>query len=243
MRDPGIVGLLAWYDESPSWLSASVAAAARVCDHLIAVDGAYAGFPGGEPCSESGQAEAIREVCHALGVGYTIHTPRHVWAGGQVEKRTRMFELALTVCEPGRDWLFVIDADEVVLDAPEDLRARLADTGADVAGVTMIQRYDPEAWPEMVRVIDVEPGSMMLNHRKLFRALPGLHVDGCHYCYRTGDTVLWGPGETPDAADMNDLRVLHRNMHRPLARKRKQETFYRLRAELGLERAPEPVPA
>lgn len=243
MRDPEIVGLLAWYDESPSWLSATVAAAARVCDRLVAVDGAYAAFPGGRARSESGQAEAIREVCHALDIGLTLHTPRHVWAGGQVEKRSLMFRLALTVCEPGVDWLIVVDADEVVTDVPADVRARLADTGLDVAGVTMVQRYDPEAWPEMVRVIDVEPGSMMLNHRKLFRAVEGLHVDGCHYCYRAGDgRVLWGPGEEP-AADMNDLVVLHRKMHRPLARKRKQETFYRLRAELGLERAPEPVPA
>src|SRR5256885_1150092 len=105
-----VVGLLSFYDESPSWLATAVTGFARVCDAITAVDGAYALLPGARPCSHPQQAEAILSASEAAGVACTVHRPNRLFFGNEVEKRNFTFQLAgagLT----GDDWLLVFDAD------------------------------------------------------------------------------------------------------------------------------------
>src|SRR5882757_3150812 len=93
-----IIGLLNWYDEPNEWLAEWVASAARLCDHIVAVDGAYAEFPGSltKPASSNEQAEIINRTAAGAGIGSTLHIPRQPWWSGEVGKRDFMFRLAST---------------------------------------------------------------------------------------------------------------------------------------------------
>lgn len=106
-----ICGLLSWYDESPAWLATAVAGMGRVCDEIVAVDGAYALYPSARPRSSPQQAEAVLQAAEAAGVGCTIHRPREIFWGNEVEKRNLTIALASSVLESGRDWIVIFDAD------------------------------------------------------------------------------------------------------------------------------------
>lgn len=217
-----IIGLLSWYEEPSSWLAECVASAAKLCDHLIAVDGPYAQFPGAvrKPASGIEQAETIAHVAAGAGIGCTIHTPRQPWWGNEVEKRDFMFRLGSTMTEPG-DWFLRIDADEVFTQVPDDTRTLLAATQLDVAEVTMWERDDLDS---------------QFPIRVLFRALPGIGVQQAHY-------VVTAPGETrtrvlcgndikhraEPAEALWDVRLEHRTRHRsPLRRALKNDYYAKL---------------
>jgi hypothetical protein len=89
---------------------------------LVAVDGAYALYPDGQPASDPNQHAAIVLACRRLGMGCTLHVPARVWAGNEVEKRTFLFKLGWTVAEEG-DWFWVQDADMVPVEVPDDFTA------------------------------------------------------------------------------------------------------------------------
>lgn len=122
-----IVGLLSWFDENPVWLSEAVSSARMLCDEVIALDGAYDGFPGGSPVSGGEQWSAIRDA------GGEPVTTLDLWTD-QMEKRTRLFELG---AEAGADWFFVFDADDLVMRVPSDARDRLEQAREDVAVYTL----------------------------------------------------------------------------------------------------------
>lgn len=236
-----IIGCMIWYEESSIWLSAAVASAARFCDHIVAVDGAYVLFPAARARSGPEQHEAILATCHALGIGSTIHTPREVWYGNEVEKRTAAFRLAEQVAEPWTDWYYVLDADEFVSDVPSDIRARLDETELDVAECTVWEGHNADHPGERY----VEGASLSRNAiRKFFRAIPGLRVEGAHYLYlaeREERTMyLWGhPDLTPaaePALNLTDLRVEHRNRFRNRYRNRLANDYYATRDAIGAER-------
>jgi hypothetical protein len=219
-----IFGLLSWYEEPPAWLAECVASAARLCDHLIAVDGPYALFPGAlrKPASGSEQAEAIAHTAAGAGIGCTIHIPRQPWWGNEVEKRDWMFRLAATLA--GRDdWLLRIDADEVLTTVPPDTRRLLADADQDVAEVTMWERG----------LEDGQDSQYPL--RVLFRALPGLRIQQAHYVVTAagpdGRTrVLCGNEpvhKAEPAAALWDVRLEHRTRQRPAMRRAAKEQYYR----------------
>lgn len=214
-----IVGLLCWYEEDPAWLAECVASAARLCDHLIAVDGPYAMFPGAlrKPFSGSDQVDAIARTAYGAGMGVTIHTRREPWWGGEVEKRDFMFRLAETYTSR-EDWLLRIDADEVLTQIPPDSRQILADSPLDVAEVTIWER-DPA-------------GDGEHPFRCLFRALPGLRIEQAHYIVTAVDggrrKVLRGNtdlhGEEPAEA-LWDVRLEHRTRQRPADRQRLKQQY------------------
>jgi len=187
-----VTGLLAWYDESPQWLASAVEGAAKLCDHVLAVDGAYALYPDGRARSDPEQAEAVLYAAQRSHIGCTVHRPASVWLGNQLEKRSVMFALGAAI---GADWFFVFDADDVVTYVPADARRRLAAAEEDVAVYTLGgDRY----------------------HRGLFRALPDLRVEDAHYHYlaeQDGETVhLRGNSDVHELApflNLTDLRVAH----------------------------------
>jgi hypothetical protein len=242
-RIPRIVALIAWYDESPLWLAATVTSLAPHIDHLVACDGAYALYPDGKPQSRSDQAAALVEACHAASVGLTLHRPQHVWFGNEIEKRNRMFRLGELETEPD-DWYFVLDADCIVEKAPHDLRHQLAATTADNATVSVWERGDPYRNPERIKYESrvAMPADSHFTVRMLFRAVRGLHVEGAHYCYRTPDgRYLWGGGSqmVEDTYDLSSLmQVEHRTHYRAMQRHEDQWTYYKRRNAAGVEVVP-----
>lgn len=215
-----LIALLAWYDEEPKHLATCVASLAKAgVGHLVAVDGAYALYPDGEPLSDGRQQLAIQYMCAEIGIGLTLHTPRAVWEGNEVEKRQCLFDLALTVADEG-DWFLVIDADEVIAEAPLDLFETLGTTPHQVAQIThrelaAVVANDP-TW---------EPDTPLL---RLYRAQP-IKVDGNHYTHRNpAGEVICGHVDQMQVewADATELRIDHRRGLRAPERQHTQGTYY-----------------
>lgn len=218
-----IVAILCWYDERASWLAGVVASLAKAdVSHIVAVDGAYALYPGGKPYSGSEQQDSIRETAHALQMGCTIVTPQEVWFGNEVEKRNHAFAIAETLTSD-EDWYFLVDADHFVTSAL-GLRGQLEQTDCDVGEVRFWERYGA-----------IESGGPL---RCVFRALRGLRFDSNHYTYRIPDgRDLHAP--TEPTVDLNMVEVEHRTMHRDRYRKETQQRYYSRRDELGVEQPAE----
>lgn len=239
-----VIGLLNFYQESALWLAATVASASKCIDHLIACDGAYFLFPDGAPHSGAEQAAVINEVAQAHNLGCTIHAPQETWAGNEVEKRAFLFTLAETISDPD-DWYMVIDADEVVTDAPPNLRERLEAADEDVAEVTFWERDDIEFTPKKAKAARQFdwPAKHEYPIRILFRAIRGLTVERNHYTYTTPDKrVLWGNRSSTvqqePALDCKDLRIEHRTNFRDLARRNAAKEYYGRRDRVGAESDP-----
>lgn len=209
-----VIGLLCWYEEPASWLAECVASAAKLCDHIIAVDGPYAAFPGAlrKPASGGEQADTIARTAAGTGIGCTIHVPRSPWWGGEVEKRDWMFKAAglMTTSE---DWLLVIDADEALNAVPGDTRHVLEKSGLDVAELRLWDRDGTETMD-----------------RRLLRALPGLAVEGAHYVWTApGKKVLRGNQTLHNlspAEPLWDVRLEHRSRQRPGDRREAKREYY-----------------
>lgn len=239
-----VLGLLAWYDESPLWLQAAAQGAAKLCDHVIAADGAYALYPGGRAWSGPEQAQAITEAAYTAGIGCTIHHPAERWAGNQVEKRTLMFQLAAQITTPD-DWLFVFDADDLVTHVPADTRDRLERAEEDVAAYTLWWTEDVHRTPQREAAAQSFPWpheAANRYHRGLFRALPGLRVEDAHYVYaaeRDGETVyLRGHPDVHTLEpflDLTGLRVQHRHPQRARARLEAAAAYDRLVRQFNAE--------
>lgn len=230
-----VIGLLSWYDENPSWLAECVASAAKLCDHLIAVDGPYALFPDSmiKPLSGPEQAETILRTAHGAGIGCTVHAPAQPWWGDQVEKRDFTFRLGETVADDG-DWYLIIDGDEVLTKVPADTRAKLEDTACDVAEVMLWERNVHDRINELV---DASPD---YRHplRRLYRALPDMHVTQAHYVITAGDKVLSGAEhlhKLEPAEWLTDVVLEHRPHQRPWYRQDQKRRYYDARERSSAE--------
>ena len=230
-----IVALLCWYDESPNWLTTMVSALAKASvTHLIAVDGPYALYPAAyeQPHSPIDQAEAIIAAAYGSGIALTLSQ-----AGvhdSEVAKRDLTFRLAHQLCSDG-DWLYIIDADEVITSAPSDLQARLDDNPYDLAQPLLYERPD-DTYEDLHN--PTEPATRNYP-RVLLRWDPTLHVAENHYTYRTSSLTLRGnPTEQQPLADgliLHDLACLHRTKNRGAWRKQQQERYYERREQTGIE--------
>lgn len=227
-------GLLCFYDEPVESLVACLAGLARAgTDHVIALDGRYAMYPAEETVSHPNQHAAIHLACRELGMACTLHVPAAPWAGNEPAKRTAHFELAWALAENG-DWFWVQDADQIVTEAPDDLKERLAATEHPVGEVLMVdtvaQRLQHRSLPPTFEM------------RSLFRAQP-IKVGPAHCDYVGADgTALWhghGIGTATEALDLtNVLTVEHRPDRRPTERLLRKHEFYRRRDDSGEERGP-----
>jgi hypothetical protein len=222
-----IIGLLSWYEESVTWLAECVASAARLCDHLVAVDGPYVEFPGAlrKPASSAEQAEAILRTAAGAGIGCTIHSPRQPWWGNEVEKRDYMFRLGMTLAQPGTDWFLRIDADETLSDVPVDTRDLLAASEQDVAEVTI--------WETAGQVPGGFGGGIrdyQQPFRCLFRAAPGIAVRQAHYVVTVPDgRVLAGNPSVhrlEPAEPLWDVRLQHKTQQRDTHRWKQKKSYY-----------------
>jgi hypothetical protein len=227
-----IVALLSFFDEYPSWLSATVASCGRLCDHIVAVDGAYALFAGGAGSSGPDQHAAIVDAAAAAGIGLTLHVPTQKWLGGEVQKRAFMFDLGRLVARDEGDWFCVIDADNIITSVPHDARARLADAEEDVAAYGLVTRWDDH--PDAERLgFAAMPTKNVHPVRALYRNVPGLTVQGTHYGYTAAGADLWR--DVP-ALDLSDLIVEHRGHRRSAGRRARQQAYYLTRDAAGIEK-------
>jgi hypothetical protein len=211
---------MAWFDEDPCWLAASVAAFAKICDHVIAVDGAYFVYPERRAASGGDQAETITAAARAAGVGVTVHVPQTVWMGNEVEKRTCYARIANALGTPYEDWLLVLDADEEISEVSPLARADLENTDLDAAEVGMWTTDELRSW--------FGPS------RRLYRMLPDMRYGPTHFSLqgvgRSGEPV-WLNGLGPrygqpmgEALSMvQQIRVEHKHHLRTGPRAEKAE--------------------
>lgn len=169
--------MLSWYDEPPSWLAACVVGMAKVCDVIVALDGAFLMFPGSlsKPHSPLEQAETILRTAEAAGVSCMVHVPTEPWVGNEMGKRHTHLRIAAAQAEEMKDWVFIVDADEHIVSVPSDFEKRLSETEYDVAEVTL------------------RNGAGIHSMRRLYRVLPNLSCVQTHYTItgiREGKTVV-----------------------------------------------------
>lgn len=227
-QQPRIIALLSWYDEDPAWLKRALLALQPIgIHHLVALDGAYALFPNGQPRSSPAEYEAIRASANQLGCSLTIYTPQTTWQNNETEKRSRLFELAEQVARPHQDWYLVIDADEFVTHVPDDLHERLRTSVFDVASVTFSEPHATGKRRNYELPI-------------IFRAIPGIRVEGNHFTYVTPDgRKLWGNALTDNLAprlDLRDLVLDHLTEYRHQDRRAAADTYYKARDFKGTEK-------
>lgn len=234
--------LLNFYEESASWLAATISSAKGLVDHVVAIDGRYMLFPDGEAQSRSDQATTIVEIAQSCGMGLTLHRKNELWIGNEVEKRTHLFKLALLDATED-DWLFVLDADEVVTRCPGDTRKRLEETDLHAAYVTAWTREDQHDNPKKERAAQQFNWEQKSTFpvRKFFRALPGLHCERNHYTYVAGDgTKVWGNTtyeghDVCPTLDITDFRVEHKTGFRSQHRRQAAKDYYQRRDQLAVE--------
>lgn len=243
-----IAGYLSWYDESPHWLATAVSGMARLCDLIVAHDGAYQLFPSARHRSHPQQAEAILQAAEAADAACLIYRPNELGGGSggnEVEKRSLGLKLVGSLLEPDVDWLLVFDGDFHVMQMREELiRARLAETEHDVATYTVLDGKDLLAIPALEKFArekwaDTE---WTIRTRDIYRWTPSLTIGPQHWAYaRTDDGVKrWLRGPWDDrleaALDLGpDLVVYHRNQDRTQVRSHAADVYYQRRAATGLE--------
>lgn len=223
-----VVGLFSWWDEDPAWITRAVAALRPFCDHLIAVDGAYETIEGSydHPRSPGPQVDAV--VAAADGMGLTLYQPSQPWVGDQIAKRTFMFRLADMVCQPG-DWLFVVDADEIVTDIPGDLLDQLEQARADGFEAAIVEQSDL-------------PDRGTQPSRRFYLHDPTLRVEGGHFRFvagLNGDRRLVRGDERVETVEpaftIAGFRFEHWSDARRPSRRTLQRNYYLRRHEEQLE--------
>ncbi len=238
-----IVGLLSWYDESPGWLGTAVAGFARVCDTIVALDGAYALYPGARACSHPNQAETIMQAAEASGAGCIIHRPNEVWRDNELGKRNQLLRLAGSLDLTTDDWLIVFDADcHILRISPDNIRAKLAATDLPIATYTYLDGKDFLSDPKIRdQVRDHEIDTEWTGRtRDVFRWDPTLRVGLQHWLYsaeRDGERVwIRGPESQDEACQLDrDLVIYHRTADRAKVRRDAQAYYYKLREQHGVE--------
>ena len=256
-----VIGLLNWFDESPSWLATAVAGHARICDTIIAVDGAYHLYPNARPASHPRQAEAIMHTAEAGGAACIIYRPTSIWWGNELAKRNQLIRLAGSLELTTDDWLLIFDADNHILTIdPEMCRAMMEASDLNVATYTVLDGKDflaDETVKEWVAGIDIPDQVALAEYvrdrhtdcewtfkdRNIFRWNPTLRVGPQHWQYSAiGESGKreWvrGPNWDRDVPALQLGRYMvsyHRPEDRPKSRRDLQAQYYRMREEYRVE--------
>jgi hypothetical protein len=240
-----IIGLLNFYDESCGWLAAAVGGFARVCDTIVAVDGAYRLFPGGRACSHPNQSETIQAAAEAGGAGCVIYRPNEVWYDCELGKRNQLIQLAGALGLTAEDWLMVFDADCHILNCdPALVRADLEATDLAVATYTYLDGKDFLSDAKLAEYVNKAACDLEWTGktRDVFRYNPTLRVGPQHWLYSVIDENgfrKWvrGPESKEGAAcDLGrNLVVYHRTADRARVRREAQAYYYKSREAYGVE--------
>lgn len=164
-----VAAALSWYAETEATLERCARSLGGVCDILIALGGRWDVMPevaGSDPLVEK---QALRRGATDAGILHEVVFDEEPWES-QVAKRAELMLRARTVA----DWIFVIDADEYVVDVAPQFLDGLAATQADVASIAGI-RYP------------VTNTSRRRPWRRVYRASTGVTVEHAHNGYVTND--------------------------------------------------------
>jgi hypothetical protein len=252
MTQPRVIGLLSWWDESATWLAATVASMSRFCDHVVALDGRYATYPDLRLQSGVDQVEAIIESARASGLGVTLHTAPRTFAD-EMQKRSHLFKLAQVEARSFVDWFFILDGDEVVVEAPpkagiQHALANEAALGRSVVTSTLFERTDPHCdnWRTEVSMKVQLDWRYETASPRFWLAHNAMRVENYHYNYigedADGNAVeLWGDDTVViNRAAWGSLngRVVIENRNRLRAKQRDadRQAYYKDRDEQQLER-------
>lgn len=245
-----IVGCCIYYDESPTWLTAGLAALAPVCDAFVYLDGAYALYPGGldRPSSNIECALALHETAAACNRTLLHYRPHEPYFGNEVEKRQLYVDLANSL--PGVDensWLLVFDGDNIGSKVRMSLHSALEETECLVAEYAVTQDFDPQA------KLDDGDRSVLINQesntsyvRGLYRNIPNLGYGPAHWIVSGVDPdskefgYLWGNPNVhqPMASAVNVSHALefeHRRHKRLPTRLAAAKKYYDNRDSAGIE--------
>jgi hypothetical protein len=217
-----IVALLSYFREPDSFLKQMVKSLPRVgVDRLIALDGAYARFPGGTAHSPRSNRRVLERACESASVDLWHVAPDDVWAGDEIEKRSVLFTLAESITTPD-DWYLVVDGDEQVTHVDGDVPALLNGTDRIVAECELY----------------AHDGAQPL--RMFFKAERGLRPVGTHFTYGLPDgRIVWGGyGQETEQALTLPVRVLHKTLERSTARRNASLAYYKKRDEALVEDGP-----
>lgn len=213
-----VVALMAFYQEEDAMLEAAVGSLQGLADHLVAVDGAYALYPGGT--AVSGGHDVIRRTAEEAGIGLTLHVPGTTWGGGEIEKRDTMFRLGEEHTTEA-DWFYIQDADFVVT-TNRDARAALEETEELAADVCLINS-DGNFHP----------------HRLFFKALRNIRVRNAHYQWQVepDGPVMWDFHRKPvPSLDLTQSVIVdHNDDQRPENRTADRWIYYTWAAQQGLD--------
>lgn len=235
-------------------LAEAVHGLAKVADHVVAVDGAYALFPSAKTRSHPEQAEAIIRACETENVPVTIHRPNQLFVGNEVEKRNLSLRLAGVFAEPG-DWVLVWDSDfHLVMCEPKLVRHQLENTDLLAATYTILDGTDlmadehrrhwsqvrPADWEWTVRTRCVYRWAADLAYTSSHFVMAGTYDGELRYVY--GPDLVGGRDDTavrevqcPAEHLGRALVVYHRRDERPLRRREDAEEYYRRRDAAGIE--------
>ena len=250
--------ILSWFDEPPTWLSATVASLSKIgVDHLIAVDGSYLHFDG-EARSPLEQVEAISMSAEAIGIGCTIIRPSEkMWT--ERDKRDFCFKVFAQHAEPFVDWCIIVDADDLIVEGSPRFKQELANTDLHVASCRLAQTIDPfdsgglhnTAQTQNIYQNLPSPTRFKSVQSRCWRLLDNLRVTQTHYSYYGEDAsgiTLNLRGDISSSVELNAVKadifssdsppvIEHRDPWRVKHRKVLKKAYYELRDELGLERA------
>lgn len=228
---------MSWYDESPDDLERAISSAARAgMSRLVALDGSYSQYPGGEASSPIEQLDAIETASQEAGVSLLVQRPVMRWPS-EMAKRSHLFSLGdqLTASIPEEKlWFLILDADYEIR---VNYRYALLDL--------LDGRSEWAADASMYMPLSVRLGRSGIPQRSKIRTLfrgKGIRVEGNHYTYRSLDgALLWGPphAEWVPGVDLTEqVVVVHWTFQRSEARVARQEAYYIERDESGVERGP-----
>jgi hypothetical protein len=238
-----LFALLSWFDEDSGWLADVVRGLALInVDHLLAVDGAYALFPGARAQSPQENHDAIRQTARECGLGLSLTALCKPWRS-EVEKRSFMFSRAERMATPNVDWYMVVDADTIVTKCPFSLKRALSHTDKDAAEAmfretALLLSLERVAGQEIEHIPADKKVKRTFPRRMFFRAIPGLRCWVNHYTYGCPDgRVLWGDTRAPlvPALKLHNLEVEHRTAERTGERRRLALDYYRERDEKRIE--------
>jgi hypothetical protein len=238
-RGVKLIAVLSVYNEAPFIRRVIAGLRNNGIDRVVAIDGAYQGFPHEAWHSTDGTLEVLKRCQKEFFVKSgefnecvpwltLVEAPPDGWPGQEV-KRTVYFREADKIAEPG-DWLVQVDGDEELVEDGSDFKGRhlrefLASLPPNVTTIyTAIKNF-----------CDGQPAGNWDHWSKIFRWMPGLHYGREHWDILGGnDERIWDLHlnfSSPQARVWDFFRFHHLTESRTEERKGAKSQYENFRAE------------
>ena len=221
-----VTAMLCWYDEPVALLRQAIKGAAKVCDRVVAADGAYELIHDAKAESPKAQHRAIEDECRKRGLELVFLEPR-IWKG-QVEKRNAVLQVAAQ----DSDWVMILDADWKITGERQLIRRELADAltqGVEQVAVEFVEpmNYDRDLTESAPNVWHISEVGITRRNPLLFRVMDDMSCESHHWIYfahrPNGMKIgLWGGVGGYPPARTHWLKADHRFEHMCLFRDTKR---------------------